>query len=213
MSNALATQKYTMLALLEIFPVIIFGIVYFLHGKTVDVGSIHYQFDGIYSATAALMLSTALASAIIWFWKRKLTKGQAGMLAMVLLLGGATIFWQNPLFLKWKPTVLSWALALAFAGTQKFSQKGLVERALGEQMVLPTNIYARLSFLWAGYFLLLGSLNLFVAFQFSEAFWVKYKLWSMASSLILAIASAFIISPHIKDSPETENIPSKKEAP
>lgn len=202
-----------MLALLEILPVIIFGIVYFLHGKSIDVAGIHYEFDGIYSATAALMLSTVLVLTAIGFWKRKLSKGQLGMLAMVLLLGGATLFWHNPLFLKWKPTALSWALAIAFAGTQKFSPQGLVERALGEQITLPKNIYARLSFLWAGYFLLLGTLNLFVAFQFSEAFWVKYKLWSMVSSPILAIISAFIVSPYIKEAQDTKNIDQNQEIP
>ncbi|MEZ5495047.1 MAG: inner membrane-spanning protein YciB [Pseudomonadales bacterium] len=202
-----------MLALLEILPVIIFGIVYFLNGKTLDVAGIHYQFNGIYSATAALMLATVLVFAAIWLWKRTLSKGQLAMLAMVLLLGGATLFWHNPLFLKWKPTVLSWALALAFAGTQFFSKRGLVERALGDQMTLPANIYARLSFIWAGYFLLLGSLNLFVAFQFSEEFWVRYKLWSIASSPVLAIISAFIIAPHIKESSDTENTNQKQESP
>ena len=202
-----------MLALLEILPVVIFGVVYFLNGKTIDAAGIHYQFNGIYSATAALMLSTALVFLCIWLWKRKLSNGQIAMLAMVLLLGGATPFWHNPLFLKWKPTVLSWALALAFAGTQLFSKQGLVERALGEQMVLPANIYARLSFLWAGYFLLLGTLNLFVAFQFPEEFWVKYKLWSMASSPVLAIISAFIIAPHIKESSNTENTNQNQESP
>lgn len=202
-----------MLALLEILPVIIFGIVYFLNGKTLDIAGIHYQFNGIYSATAALMLATVLVFAAIWLWKRTLSKGQLAMLAMVLLLGGATLFWHNPLFLKWKPTVLSWALALAFAGTQFFSKQGLVERALGDQMTLPANIYARLSFIWAGYFLLLGSLNLFVAFQFSEEFWVRYKLWSIASSPVLAIISAFIIAPHIKEASDTENTNQNQESP
>lgn len=200
-----------MLALLEVLPVIIFGVVYFLNGKSIAIANIHYQFDGIYSATAALMLSTVIVFAAIWFWKRTLTKGQMGMLAMVLILGGATIILHNPDFLKWKPTVLSWALAIAFAGTQQFSQQGLVERALGEQITLPAKIYARLSFLWAGYFLLLGALNLIVAFQFSEAFWVKYKLWSMASSPILAIISAVVIAPYLKETSDTKSTSQNQE--
>jgi intracellular septation protein len=200
-----------MLALLEILPVIIFGVVYFLNGKSIAIANINYQFDGIYSATAALMLSTVMVFAAIWFWKRTLTKGQMGMLAMVLTLGGATIILHNPDFLKWKPTVLSWALAIAFAGTQQFSQQGLVERALGEQITLPAKIYTRLSFLWAGYFLLLGALNLIVAFQFSEAFWVKYKLWSMASSPILAIISAVVIAPYLKETQDTKSTPQNQE--
>ncbi len=194
-----------MLALLEILPVIIFGVVYFLNGKTLDFAGIHYQFNGIYSATAALMAATVLVFVAIWFWKRTLTKGQLGMLAMVLVLGGATLFWHNPLFLKWKPTALSWAFALAFASTQLFSKQGLVERALGEQMALPKNIYARLSFIWAGYFLLMGALNLFVAFNFPEDIWVRYKLWSLASSPLLAVISAIVISPHMKNSHESSS--------
>ncbi len=77
-----------MLALLEILPVIIFGVVYFLNGKTLDFAGIHYQFNGIYRATAALMAATVLVFVASWFWKRTLTKGQLGMLAMVLVLGG-----------------------------------------------------------------------------------------------------------------------------
>lgn len=193
-----------MLALLEILPVIIFGIVYFLHGKAFDVAGIHYQFDGIYSATAALMLSTVIVFAAIGFWKRALTKGQWSMLVMVLILGGATLFWHNPLFLKWKPTVLSWALAATFLSTHFFSKQGLVERALGEQMPLPKNIYTRLTFIWAGYFLLMGTLNLIVAFSFPEEVWVRYKLWSLAASPFLAILSALVIAPHAKNTQESQ---------
>ena len=75
-----------------------------------------------------------------------------------------------------------------------------MERTLGSQIHLPKPVWGRLNFLWVSNFILVGALNLYVAYNYSEATWVSYKLYSaIGFTLVLTILTALLISPHIKD--------------
>jgi len=115
--------------------------------------------------------------------------------------GGLTLVLQNRIFIQWKPTLFNGALAIAFLVAPLIgNRKTLLERTLGQQLTLPTNAWQRLNILWICNFVLAGSANLFVAYQYSEATWVSYKLWSMLGfTLVLSLLTALIIAPHIKD--------------
>lgn len=194
-----------MLQLLEILPVVAFVLVYSLSGHTIDIAGLHFTLDGIYSATAVLMAATALQVAIVWLWKRTVEKRLLWLLALVLVFGSATLLLHNPLFLFWKPTVFNWALCLLLLGSHWLGKHNLIEKALGGQFTLPPPVYTRLAYTWAAYFFLVGTLNLVVAFHFSEAFWVKYKLWSgIAFTVLMMIITAVILAPHVKDLPDNE---------
>lgn len=194
---------HTMLQLLELLPVVAFVLTYSMAGRTIEVAGLHHTFDGIYSATAVLMATTVLHVFIVWLWKREVEKRLWWLLALVLLFGGATLLLHNPLFLFWKPTVFNWALCALLLGTHWLGKHNLIEKALGGQLILPTSVYTRLAYIWAGYFFLVGALNLVVAFQFSEAFWVTYKLWSgIGFTVLMMIITAVILAPHVKDLPD-----------
>jgi intracellular septation protein len=102
--------------------------------------------------------------------------------------------------------VFNWALCLVLLGSHFFTKQNLVERMLGQQIQLPTNMYARIMFIWAAYFFIVGALNIFVAYSFSEAFWVKYKLYSaIGFTLTMTIITTIMLAPYIKDSTALEN--------
>ena len=75
-----------------------------------------------------------------------------------------------------------------------------MERTLGSQIHLPKSVWTRLNLLWAANFLIVGGLNLFVAYQYSEETWVSYKMYSaIGFVLLLTILTALLISPHLKE--------------
>lgn len=194
-----------MLQLLELLPLVIFVTVYGLKGHAVDMAGFAHTFDGIYDATAALMAATALQVLIVWLWKRQVEPRLWWLLAAVLVFGTATLVLHNQLFIQWKPTIFNWALCLALLGSHWFTDKNLVQRMLGQQLALPGFIYIRITFVWAAYFFIVGALNLVVAYYFSEAFWVDYKLWSaIGFTLLIAIITAVILAPYVKEDPSSE---------
>jgi len=188
-----------MFQLFEFLPFIAFLVAYLMNGHVVDIGHFHYQFDGIYSATAVLMGATAILFPLICVWKRKLEKRLLWILAVTLVMGSATLIFHNPLFIQWKFTVVYWICGVGLLGSHFFMKKSVVQHLLGEQLELPDHVCKRLTFLWSGYFFIVGALNLVVAYHFSEGTWVVYKLWSsVAYLLIISIVTAVIAAPHLK---------------
>ena len=193
----------------EFIPIALFFIVYQLDGDTVALGGWSYTFDGIFTATAVLMAATLLQVALTWAITRELEKRALWMLLAVLVFGGATLLLRNQMFIQWKPTIFNWVLALGFGASQFIGDKNLMERTLGSQLHLPKAIWNRLNLLWVSNFAIVGALNLVVAYGFSEATWVSYKLYSaIGFTLVLTILTALIISPHLKE----EQITEKQEA-
>jgi intracellular septation protein len=191
--------------LAEFLPIALFFIVYQLDGDTVSLGGWSYTFDGIFSATAVLMVTTALQVVLTYALTRNLEKRAVWMLAAVLVFGGATLLLRNQMFIQWKPTIFNWVLALAFGASQFIGDKNLMERTLGSQIHLPRAVWGKLNLLWVSNFAIVGGLNLVVAYGFSEATWVSYKLYSaIGFTLLLTILTALLISPDLKDQPITD---------
>lgn len=188
-----------MLQLLELMPLIAFFAAFKMNGHVMDFGGFHYQFDGLYSATAILMVATTMQVGIVWAWKRTLEKRLLWLLATILVFGSATLLFHNQLFIQWKPTVFNWVLGAVVIGSHLFTQKNVVQRMLGQQLQLPDHICIRLTYLWSGYFFLVGALNLVVAYHFTEGTWVSYKLWSsIGYTLIMSVITALMVAPYLK---------------
>jgi len=184
----------------EFIPIALFFIVYQLDGKSVSMGDWTYHFDGIYSATAVLMAATVLQVLLTFALTRKFEKRLMWLASAVLVFGGATLFFHNQMFIQWKPTIFNWALALAFGASQFIGDRNLMQRTLGGQLHLPKAVWTRLNLLWTTNFFIVGGLNLYVAYGFSEATWVSYKLYSaIGFTVVLTILTALLISPHLKD--------------
>ena len=186
--------------LAEFVPIALFFIVYQLKGQSVALGGWEYTFDGIFSATAVLMAATVLQVVVTYAMTRELEKRLIWLLLAVMVFGGATLIFRNQMFIQWKPTIFNWALAIAFGGSQFVGDKNLMERTLGSQIHLPKVVWTKLNLLWVCNFAIVGSLNLVVAYGFSEEAWVSYKLYSaIGFTLLLTILTALLISPHLKD--------------
>ena len=189
--------------LLELLPLVLFFGAYQMNGDTLTVGGWSYTFDGIFSATAVLMMSTALTWLVSSLLGKRNDKRLMWMTLAVLLFGAATLILRDQRFIQWKPTVFNWVLATVFLGSQFIGKSTVLERLLGGQLTLPRLIWTRLNVLWISNFTLVGALNLIVAYRFEEAVWVSYKLYSsIGFTLTLMLLTVAIVAPHVKDDGE-----------
>lgn len=172
--------------LFDIFPVLLFFIAF----KSGD----------IYLATGVAMAATALQIAWVWFRHRKVDTMLWVSLAIITVFGGMTLALHDETFIKWKPTVLYWAFALALAGSTLFLGKNLIRSLLAEQIKMPDPIWARLNWAWIGFFVFMGFANLAVAFLFgfSTETWVNFKLFGgIGLMLLFALGQGLLLSKYI----------------
>lgn len=147
---------------LEFVPILVFVAVYY--------------FADIFAATAAIMIAVGLQMAATRLAGRPISQQLKVTFWLTLIFGGLTLVLQDKLFIQWKPTIVNWALATALLISQFVGERNLIERMLGRQMELPSRIWKTLNLGWATGFIIAGVLNLVVAYNFSESFWVNYKL-------------------------------------
>ncbi len=147
-----------------------------------------YFYEDIFFATGMLMMVMPLVLVLQWLMTKKINKIYAASTVLVLILGGATLAFRNPTFLYWKPTVLNWLIAIVFLGSQWIGDKPIVQRMLNNAAELSPDQWIRLNQIWVVFFSIVGGVNLYVAYNFSEAFWVKFKLFGM-----LGITLVFVI--------------------
>lgn len=180
-----------MKVLFDLFPIILFFIA--------------YKLGDIYLAT----LTAIIASVVQVLWSRysqgKFEKIPLMTLATITILGGATLFFRNELFIKWKPTALYWILALAFLGSHFFGQKTLVQRAMDKNIQLPLAIWHHLNFSWVIFFLAMGATNLYVVYNFDTPTWVNFKLFgTLGLTVVFIILQGFYMGKHSKPNPVLE---------
>ncbi len=129
-------------------------------------------------------------------------------LALVVVLGGATIWFHNEDFIKWKPTVLYWAMALALWASATLFGKNLLQKMMGEQVRLPGPVWARLNLAWIAFFVMMGVLNRYVAVRYSTDVWVNFKLFGgMGLMIAFTIAQGFYLSRYLEPDNAESNPP------
>ncbi len=192
---------------LDFLPVTLFFVVYKMADKTRDILNAFLpesasvwladQSDFIL-ATLFLIPATLIPIIYVWQKERRIEKMHVITFAIVLLMGGLTIALDSPVFLKWKPTIVSWAFGLVF-GISLLLNRNLLQKLLGDQITLPDAVWTRLTLFWIGYFLITGLINIYVAYQFSEEIWVDFKLFGMLGlTLVFVVIQGFYLSQHIK---------------
>ena len=106
-----------------------------------------------------------------------------------VIFGGMTLYFHNPIFVKWKPTIIFWIFSGAIIFTQLFTHKPLMQRmmesALENAVSIPAQIWSRINMMWAVFFVVLGSVNLYVAYYFSNDAWVNFKFYGISSLLFV----------------------------
>ena len=133
--------------LLEFLPLVLFFTAYQMDGDVLAVGKWSHRFDGIFSATAVLMISSVASWMLSSVWEKKNDRRLMWMAVAIMIFGAATLIFRDQRFIQWKPTVFNWVLALVFLGSHFIGQRTVLA-LLGAQLSLPSRIWKRLSALW-----------------------------------------------------------------
>ena len=172
-----------MQALLELAPILAFFVA--------------YSFGGIYIATAVLMGAMGVLLLVDFTLHRRVPPMHAASAVLVFALGAATLLFHNKHFIQLKPTALYWLFALAFLGSFWIGKRTLTERifsaALQDQIIVPNQVWRLLNWLWAGFYAVLGAVNLAIATYTSERTWVYSKIVLIIVALLFSAAQVFYL--------------------
>ncbi len=196
--------------LFDFFPVALFFLVYKFFGDLpaswIDAAN---QFplmalnqsepkDAILMATLVIILATILQNVLFFLMHRRFEKMHLITLGILLAFGTLTLFLKDPLFIKWKVSIINWAFAAAFIGSQYVgSRTPLVERMMSQAIQAPAEVWKLTNMMWAIFFAFVGVLNLIVAYFFSEDFWVDFKLFGVLGlTLVFVVLQAIYLQKH-----------------
>ena len=200
--------------LFDLFPIILFFGVFKLAGSNPDAAqafatTIGYQADPLHLpvllATATAIIATMVQ--IIWVkWRHGKVDTMLWIsFVIILVFGGATLLLHDEAFIKIKPTALYWLFASVLLFSNILFKKNLIRKLMEEKITLPNQIWNKLNLAWSGFFIALGILNLYVAWNFSTDAWVNFKLFGASGiMLIFILLQAAMLSKHI-ESDKKEN--------
>lgn len=154
-----------------------------------------YKLAGMYVATGAIIVVMVSQLTIQWLRKRQVSHMLLASTAIVAVLGGITLALRDPIFIQWKVTIVNWLFAIAFLASQYVGRENLTQRIMGHAVTLTADIWRQLNLMWVANFAILGAVNLFVVYNFSEAAWVNFKLFgTLGLTLVTAVGQALWIA-------------------
>ena len=167
-------------------------------GFMVSGGTVGPQEAPVLLATLVVMVATLAQAAILKLRGKKIDLMLWISLALVVVLGGATVWFHNETFIKWKPSGLYWGMALVFWVSQAWLGKNLIQNMLGSELQLPDAIWLRLNRAWVLFFAALGIVNLYVAYHYSTSSWANFKVFGVTGLIVIfTLAQGLYLSKHL----------------
>ncbi len=171
--------------LIDYIPLMVFFSIWALDERVVTIAGYQHSVGGIFSAAEFLLAASILVYGSLLIVQKRLDKFQWITLCAVVLFCIPTIIFQNTTFLKWKAPLVNWIFASIFLASKYFGDKPAIEHMMGHAVNAPKEVWLRLNSIWIYYFIVLGAINLIVAFTLSEDLWIKFKVFG---NLILTFA-------------------------
>ena len=185
--------------LFDFFPIILFFAAFKFGGNDIIL------------ATQVAIAATFLQVSLYWIKFRKFEKMHLITLVLISVFGGITIWLDNPLYIQWKTTILEWVFALAFLGSHYIGKDNFVKRMMGKTMTAPDSVWAKLNFAWVGFFTLVGFVNLYVIYNFSQEAWVDFKTFGLLGmTIVFMIAQGVVLARYIETDDVKEQDTNKK---
>ena len=181
--------------LFDFFPIILFFVAFKFGGNDIIL------------ATQVAIAATFLQVSLYWIKYRKFEKMHLITLVLISVFGGITIWLDNPLYIQWKTTILEWVFAIAFLGSHYIGKDNFVKRMMGKTLKAPDSVWAKLNFAWVAFFTLVGFVNIYVIYNFSQEAWVDFKTFGLLGmTFVFMIAQGVVLARYIEtDDSETNN--------
>ena len=158
-----------------------------------------YLAADIYAATIALIASLVLVVIVYRLWKKEWHKAHLVTAIVAGVLGGLTLYVRDPDFIKFKPTAVYAVFALALLASHVIGDRVLMQRLGRSVLPLPDALWRRVNFAWALFFLGCAVLNWYVAGNYSEDTWVKFKTFGFtALTMVFVFAHLPFVSRYMQ---------------
>ena len=155
--------------------------------RVVTFAGLQHEVGGIFSAAEFLLMISIFVYGSLYLIQKRLDKFQWITLVAVVLFCIPTIIFRTTDYLKWKAPIVNWIFASVFFASRftsrfkgfawLFGDKPAIEHMMGHAVNAPTELWMRLNTIWIYYFIVLGAINLTVAFTLSEALWIQFKVF------------------------------------
>ncbi|RUV81610.1 septation protein A, partial [Mesorhizobium sp. M1A.F.Ca.IN.022.07.1.1] len=163
----------------------------------------------IFVATGLFMAATALALIASWLLTRTLPIMPLVSGVVVLIFGALTLYLQDDVFIKMKPTIVNTLFGGVLLGGLFFG-KSLLGYVFDSAFSLDAEGWRKLTFRWGLFFLVLALVNEVVWRNFSTDAWVTFKVWGiMPITLLFTFSQMPLIMRHSLEEKAKEEQASK----
>jgi intracellular septation protein len=153
-------------------------------------------FAGIMWGTGVLVIATVIALSLSWLWDRKIPMMALFGGIAVAFFGGLTIFFNDPVFIKIKPTVISLLIAAVLAGGQLIGRNPL-KAMLSGQLKLSSVGWQQVTWIWVVMFVVSAGANEIAWRTLSDDGWVTFKAFGLTGiSMLFALLTIPIMKKH-----------------
>ncbi len=161
-------------------PLVIFFFYYYNSDKNLKI------------AIPPFIISTIIALALVWILEKKIPMVPLISGVLITLFGGLTIYFNNPVFIYMKPTIINILFGLALLFGKYFTNEPILKKIMGKSIMLSDIGWQLLNKRWMLFFFSLAILNELVWRTQTEEFWVNFKVWGLLP--ITFVFTAFQIS-------------------
>ena len=158
-------------------PLAIFFYYYYNNDKNLSV------------AIPPLIVATLITLLAVWFFEKKIPMMPLISGILITFFGGLSIYFNDPIFIYVKPTIINILFGLALLFGKYFTNEPILKKIMGKSIILSDIGWELLNRRWMYFFFVLAILNECVWRSQTEEFWVNFKVWGM-----LPITLAFTIS-------------------
>ena len=148
-------------------PLLIFFTFYYQNEKSLQV------------AIPPFIIATILSLGIIYLLEKKIPLIPLTSGILITFFGGLTIYFNNPIFLYMKPTIINVLFGFILLFGKYFSKENLLKKLLGNSIKLKDEGWLKLNARWIYFFFFLALLNEYVWRTQTEEFWVNFKVWGL----------------------------------
>ena len=149
----------------------------------IDIGPlavffIFYTRSGLQASILPLMIATVIAVLFSYILEKKIPIMPTVGAGIVLIFGGLTIYFDNEVFIKMKPTIINLIFAIILYGGM-LVKKPLLKILLGAALRLEEAGWRILTYRWIGFFIALAVLNEIVWRTQTTDIWVNFKVFGI----------------------------------
>ena len=148
-------------------PLAIFFFYYYNNDKNLSI------------AIPPLIIATIIALIVVWIYEKKIPPMPLISGILITFFGGLTIYFNDPIFIYIKPTIINILFAFALIFGRYFTNEPVLKKLMGNSVSLTDEGWEILNKRWIYFFFGLAILNEIVWRTQSEEFWVNFKVWGL----------------------------------